>query len=403
MKNYCHDCGNAQVSHSLEKVSNSIASAMDPLVTPFDTLWRRLEVLITPALSSRFFPKFFKLLHKLRLGRIAFAPDARTSGRARCFWKECEKRGIKVWEFQLFGTGRELFVAEHNGVSLTFDALPRPGTRKSNSIFWMDDKGKMREAFQKVGIPVARGGKYFWWTALKKDFQKLTPPVIIKPHQGSRSRHTTTHIENLLDLRTAFNKAKQLSPFVIMEEEHQGFVYRGTLIGGEVSGVLCREPACVIGDGISMISELLEKENQHPLRNDEIFHKIVLDEGARAELARQKLALSDIPALDKVVTFSQKSSRGLGGGITDVTDTIHPDNREILLKIAETLDDPLVGVDFMMPDVTRSWKEQKRCGVIECNSMPFIDLHLFPLRGQVRDTAGALCDLVFPESKGQIG
>ena len=58
------------------------------------------------------------------------------------------------------------------------------------------------------------------------------------------------------------------------------------------------------------------------------------------------------------------------------------------------LDDPLVGVDFMMDDMARSWKEQK-CGVIECNSLPFIDLHHFPLKGPARNAAGNVWDLIF--------
>ena len=94
-----------------------------------------------------------------------------------------------------------------------------------------------------------------------------------------------------------------------------------------------------------------------------------------------------------------KASRGLGGGATDVTDETHPDNIALLEKIAQVLDDPLVGVDFIIEDASKSWREQERCGVIECNSAPFIDLHLYPLKGKPRDTAGALWDLVYPASK----
>lgn len=395
----CPDCGNAPVNHSFEKGSNTVALFMDPLMTPFDKLWRRLEPRIAPKLGSWFLPKLFKLLAKLGLGKIAHAPDHKTGSRARVFWDECSRRGIKVWEFQLFGHGRELFVAEREGKLLTFDSLPRPGKHTSHSLGWMDDKGRMREEFFKAGIPIAQGGKYFWWKNLARDFEKLTKPVIIKPHTGSRSRHTTTHIDTLEGLRTAFKKAKRLSPYVIMEEEHEGFVFRGTIIGGKVSGVLRREPPCVEGDGVSTVLELIEKENEHPMRDESIFHKIVITEEAAAELRRQKLEPEDVPEAGRVVTFSQKSSRGVGGGITDVTDIIHPDNLEVLNNIHRVLQDSLVGVDFMIKDIEKSWREQPRSGVIECNSMPFIDLHLFPLRGQVRDTASDLCDLVFPGSK----
>lgn len=379
---------------------NTLTLCMDPMIRPIDSIWRRIEPRTTRFLNYYFLPRFYRLLERVGLGKIAHAPDARTTGRARVFWEECKKRGIKVWEFQLLGKGRELFVAEYMGQSRAFDNLPRPGDRESGSIHWMDDKGKMRKEFQKVGIPVAKGGKYFFFRTLVRDFDRLVKPVIIKPHTGSRSRHTTTHIDSIEGLRTAFDKAKQLSPFVIMEEEHEGFVFRGTLIGGKVAGVLRREPPFVMGDGVSTVFELIEKENAHPMRDESVFHKIIISDEAAAELTRQRLSLGDVPEQGRAVTFAQKSSRGLGGGITDVTGIIHPENLQILHNINEVLRDPLVGVDFMMKDIEKSWKEQPRSGVIECNSMPFIDLHHYPLRGQPRNLAGLLCDLVFPETQG---
>lgn len=93
---------------------------------------------------------------------------------------------------------------------------------------------------------------------------------------------------------------------------------------------------------------------------------------------------------DEVITLGQKTSRAVGGGITDMTDVIHPDNREMLEKVAEVLNDPLIGVDFIMNDVSISWREQPKCGVIECNSAPFIDLHHYPLVGKPHNVASAL-------------
>ena len=146
--------------------------------------------------------------------------------------------------------------------------------------------------------------------------------------------------------------------------------------------------------------ELIEIENKDPKRDDTVFHKIeVHDPEHDKELAHQKLSLRSVPAAGQFVSLSQKASRGLGGGATDLTDEVHPDNVAMLEKAAAVLGDPLVGIDFIMEDATKSWREQKKCGVIECNSAPFIELHQYPLVGKPRNTAGALWDLVFPESK----
>ena len=66
--------------------------------------------------------------------------------------------------------------------------------------------------------------------------------------------------------------------------------------------------------------------------------------------------------------------------------------------IAETVDDPLFGVDIIMESMARSWRDQP-CGIIECNSLPAIDVHHVPLRGTPRDVAGAVWDMIFPASK----
>ncbi len=398
-KNACPDCGNAPVNHWFEKTTIILHYLLDPINIRMDYVWRKLEPIVGPFLYTYGFPAFIRLLLLLRLGTRADEPDEHTGGRAKCFWLEAKRRGISMWEFRLLGRGREIFVCAWKGTERVFDGLPRPGWRTSASLLWMDDKGIMRKKFQKAGIPVAKGVVSGYWYKTKKWFEKLDKPVIIKPNLGSRSRHTTTHIETLDELRTAYNKAKQLSPWVVLEEEHQGLVYRGTVIGGKVIGVLRREPPCVYGDGEKTIEELITLENQHPLRKGPIFHEIHITPETHAELKKQHLTLASIPEKNQLVTLAQKASRGLGGGATDVTDETHPDIIAMFEHVAKVLDDPLVGVDFMIKDITRSYKEQPRSGVIECNSLPFIDLHLFPLRGEIRDTPGALWDLIFPDSR----
>ena len=73
--------------------------------------------------------------------------------------------------------------------------------------------------------------------------------VIVKPNLGSRSRQVRQH-HDLAALRHAFDKAKQLTPYPVVEEELRGFVFRITLVGGAIAGVMRREPPHVIGDGL---------------------------------------------------------------------------------------------------------------------------------------------------------
>ena len=274
-----------------------------------------------------------------------------------------------------------------------------PGNEESAALKWMDDKGIMKIKFLKEGLPVARGGVAFTKKKALKIFNNITKPVITKPNLGSRSRHTLIHIDTPEKLIIGFKKAKKLSPLVVIEEELRGYLFRGTLIGGKLAGVVRRDQPEVKGDGTHTLQELMDEENKRPEREGPIFHKIIIDKEATVELERQNIKLDDMVEKNRVVTFSQKTSRGCGGTTTEVTNIVHPDNVEMLEHVAKFLDDPLIGVDFIIEDVEKSWKEEQHSGIIECNSLPFIDLHHYPLFGKPNNIAGKTLDLVLPESK----
>jgi D-alanine-D-alanine ligase-like ATP-grasp enzyme len=391
-KHYCPDCGGAQVNHNVAYISILLSSLIDPW-----TNW--LGKIIPDSSFDWLGPIVTKTLTFLKLGKITYEPKDDDSGRTRVLWEEATKRGIKMYEFRLFGVGHDIFVSDYKGDKRFFDVLPRPKIYNGKGLEWMDNKGKMKEYFEKAEIKVARGGVTHFVKKALKIFHSLDKPVITKPNLGSRSRHTTTHISDEKEFIIAFKKARQLSPWVMIEEELSGYVFRGTLIGGKLIAVLRREPAYVIGDGIHNVKELIDIENKNPLRNGKIFHQLSLDNEAIKELIHWNRNEDTIPKKDEIITLGQKTSRVVGGGITDMTDIVHFDNKIMLEKVAEVLDDPLIGVDFIMDDVSVSWRDQPKCGVIECNSAPFIDLHHFPLVGQPHNVASALWDIIYPESK----
>ncbi len=215
----------------------------------------------------------------------------------------------------------------------------------------------------------------------------------MKPTLGSRSRHTYLHITNAIELTKAFQKAKEISPRVVVEQELPGFVFRVTLVGGKIVGVMRREAPHVMGDGNNAIKTLIEHENKNPLRAGPIFHMIVVDDEVRATLKEQNLSLNSVPKKGVMVVLHPKVSRAVGATTTEIP-MIHPENEKMFIKIGEVLDDPLVGVDFMIEDMAKPWQEQV-CGVIECNSLPFIDLHHYPYHGPARNVAGKVWDIAF--------
>lgn len=397
---HCKDCEPAQESHFVAYTSVVLGWIDEPFFNLMEKLFKNTANVLADWLSI----PFFNTMAFLKFGHFSYEPGEKDTYRTRCFWEEAKRRGIAMKEFHL-GPVSDAFVATYknptSAVSKTivFDGLPRPGLEESPALKWMDNKGIMKKKFLSVGLPVASGGVAFTKRGALEIFNRITKPVIVKPNLGSRSRHTTIHIITPEEMLNAFKKAKKLSPLVMVEEELRGFLFRGTIIGGKLAGVIKRDQPEVTGDGIHTVRELLDEENKRPERKGPIFHKITIDKEANEELERQKIKMEDVPSSGRIVTFSEKTSRGSGGTTTEVTDIIHPDNVAMLERVGAFLNDPLIGVDFIMEDITKSWREEQHCGIIECNSLPFIDLHHYPLFGKPQNIAGKLWDLILPESK----
>jgi len=387
---YCPDCGPATVSHAVERWSARADSLFSYLTKPPELILRALQPTLAYIRPGRLAPYGARFSTALGLGVIVERADKKSNWRARVIWEEAEKRGIVMREFRPFGLPRDIFFATYGNDTLLFDGLPRPRLANVAAQNWMDDKGVILKKFRRAGVPVPRGQSCTTFAQAEKTFATIGRPVIVKPSIGSRSRHTYMHITNSADLRHAFLKAKELCPSVVVEEELSGFVFRVTLVNGQIAGVMRREPPHVMGDGKHTLQHLIDEENKNFLRRGPIFHALEIDP---AILASQKISLHDVPEKNRMVILHPKVSRSFGASTTEITN-IHPDNEKLFLKIAETLDDPLVGVDFMIEDMGKSWREQK-CGVIECNSLPFIDLHHYPLKGPARNVAGMVWDMVF--------
>jgi cyanophycin synthetase len=145
---------------------------------------------------------------------------------------------------------------------------------------------------------------------------------------------------------------------------------------------------------VHTIEELVAEANKHSKRGGPYFSKMTLDDAALSELSYLHLTPQSIPEKGMRVTLNQKVNWAIGGTTTDVTDEVHPDNKKLFEDAAQLLKAPVIGYDFIIEDIARSWKETKRSGIIECNSMPFFDNHHLPFAGEPRNVAGAIWDTV---------
>lgn len=391
---FCSECGGDAIPHKLTYFNLLMDEIMRPLIAP-GPLLRYLGYAFHD-FEQLVIPNMMQATVALGIAKKIEEPDEHTMLLALMIWNEAKARGIDMWEWRLFNLPRNLFVATYpNGKRISFEGMPEPkgGNRH---VWWMDNKAIFKQKFSKLGFPIATGGSSGTLRYALSIYRRLTPPVIVKPYAGSASRHTTLHIDTEEELTRAYNVATQVAPFAVVEEELYGAVYRATVVNGKLSATLRRDPPHVIGDGTSTISALVEKENEHPARNGPYFHKIKLDDAARAELAWQGHAFESVPKKGEKVLLHQKVNWSVGGTTADVSEEVHPDNVALFEASSVALRAPVVGIDFIIPDIRRSWKEQERSGFIECNSMPFFDNHHLPFEGKPRNVAADIWDMVSP-------
>ncbi len=383
----CAYCGNNPTPHFVNWINESVSVVMLPLNQFLfggkvgKSFFKYISVIFSPLVY---------LFEKLNL--ITYSDDLsdKTSSRAEVLWLEAKRRGITMQSVKIFGKENDSYRAKINDRWIYFSGLPRPEYMPGTGEWWMDDKALVKRKLQEAGIPVPKGGSFSSYRKLKKAFQSLEKPVIIKPRLGSRGRHTTTFIYNEKQLKEAFRIAKQLCYWVVMEEHLIGSVYRGTMIDGKFTGNLRGDPPRVTGDGEHTILELIDIKNQH--KHPEI-HNVIIKPEMGIFLARNNRSLDDILPAGVTIDLSEKIGVSYGGNSAEDTHITHPEIIKILEVAAEVIGDPMIGFDFIIEKIDQSPHTQK-WGIIESNGVPFINLHHDPIEGPSNNVAKWVWDFV---------
>lgn len=322
--------------------------------------------------------------------------------RSSCFIEEAQKRGFKFralrgpWGY----TGH--FQAKFKDKTFYFDGLPVGEFLNGYRGDSVSDKKTTKRRLKNSGFPVAEG-EAFWFfqkaKAISYTANQLGFPVVVKPRSGSVSRHVTTNINDLGELRRAINKVVSYSPTFIVERfVSNASVFRATVVDFDFVACVQQIPANVVGDGHHSIGQLIGQKNEHPLRGQShqkefILFKLVIDETTLNLLSDRGYGLDSVPGHGEVIWLQKNSFLKLGGDLTEVTARVHPDNRELFCNLAEFFGLRVAGIDFMVGDISRSWKNQTSA-VLELNSVPCIEMHHFPFSGQPQNVAKELTNMV---------
>ncbi|MFZ2252997.1 MAG: hypothetical protein WAW13_02345 [Minisyncoccia bacterium] len=311
------------------------------------------------------------------------------SDRGMVVAEEAHARGWKMETARVFGKVTDAYrITFPNGKKFFFSGLPRVGNNADILSGWIDDKALLKECLSKEGVPVSKGASFTDFLYAEHFFHTLRKPVIVKPRLGSRGRHTNTHLTNAHDFKKAFYIAKQLGRGVVVEEHLVGSVYRATVIDGVLGGVLAGDPPRITGDGVHTITELIEIKNT---TRDTRMGEVIVTDGLVHFLRKQKYTGDTILQNGIIVDLSEKIGLSYGGNSREVTPEVHPKLHAELERAARIVGDPLLGFDFITTDVSAD-PDTVRWGIIECNSVPFINLHHDPLVGEPINIAAMVLD-----------
>jgi cyanophycin synthetase len=265
------------------------------------------------------------------------------------------------------------------------------------------DKDLTRLLLGSVGVPVPQGRPVSSpegaWTAA----QSLGLPVVIKPRFGNHGRGISANLQTQEGVEQAFTAALAESPEILCERHIPGADHRLLVVGERVIAAALREPAQVIGDGVSRVAELVDRANGDARRSDghaTVLSLIKLDAIGLAVLAEQGYTPDSIPATGAPVLIRNTANLSTGGTATDITDLVHPAVAARAVDAARVVGLDIAGVDVLARDIGQPLEVQGGA-VVEVNAGPGLRMHLEPSAGRSRPVGEAIVDLLFPP--GQDG
>jgi len=249
-----------------------------------------------------------------------------------------------------------------------------------------------------MGVPVPKGYRIRDIDELEKTLESVGYPAVIKPLDGNHGRGATVGIKTLEAAQTGFEKAKEYSRYVIVEQQLQGSDFRALVVNNRLIAVAERVPAHVVGDGESTIEQLIEKTNADPRRgygHEKVLTQIETDGQTMRCIRSSGYELDSVLPKDEILYLKTTANISTGGTAIDRTDEVHPHNAFLFERIARIIGLDVAGIDVIAPNVSDKLSENGG-GIIEVNAAPGFRMHLAPSEGIGRNVAEHVIDMLYP-------
>jgi cyanophycin synthetase len=271
--------------------------------------------------------------------------------------------------------------------------------RTSNiAVELASDKEETNSILRDLGLPVPKQIMVRSKRDAVRAAKRIGLPVVTKPLDGNHGRGVAINLRTDEEVESGFEKASEHGRTIIVESYIEGFDHRILVVDGELVAAAKRVPGHVVGDGKHTIEQLVDTVNEDPRRgvgHEKVLTRLEFDYQAERLLEKLGYDRDTVPPKDEIVFLRSTANLSTGGTAIDVTDIIHPDNREMAIRAIKAIDLDIGGVDFLTRDITESYRDAGG-GICEVNAGPGFRMHVAPSEGTPRDVAGPVIDMLFP-------
>ena len=277
--------------------------------------------------------------------------------------QEISTEAEKMWfSVEIIDKESNLFYVISNKKSVLFKSVDF----WENSALWFKlcaDKKLTYKILEKDGLPTAKSyylNKKQFETFKSNNIDNLKYPLIIKPLDEAHGDWVMMAINTFHELHEKLKKSFKRYENMIVQEEAQWDEVRVLVVKWDVILARNRIPASVIWNGIKNIQELINQENNNPLRGDWYnlpLSFIKVDDELLSFIWKKWQDLNYIPKNEEVIQLRWNSNIWTWGTMINVTDKMHESTKKICINTARSLWLWICGIDILSTDISKPLNE----------------------------------------------
>ncbi|WP_171211215.1 cyanophycin synthetase [Ruegeria sp. HKCCA5426] len=265
------------------------------------------------------------------------------------------------------------------------------------------DKEDTHNLLNDLGLPVPQQRMIYSAREAVRAAARIGHPVVVKPLDANHGRGVSINLNSDEEVEAGFAEAKEhsRSRAILVESFITGFDHRMLVVNNKLVAVAKRVPGHVVGDGTHTIAELVDIVNEDPRRgigHEKVLTMLEIDNQANRLMENAGVTEETVLPDGEVFYLRSTANLSTGGTAIDLTDVVHPDNRDMAERAIMAVGLDVGGVDFLIDDITKSYKDIGGA-IVEVNAAPGFRMHVAPSEGQPRDVAGKVIDMLFPATE----